>query len=190
MRRVLRSQTASRRCRQLNQNSDQLVASLPFALAFTIVSSSQHLLPLTVQFLDRIDGPPPPTSRLSVASSKMMSIMSSSIHDGKENQPNTGQHWMIEDELIEDTFKWSNAEKLFNFNCDDFVFQVDQQLAQTRSQRVRAALYPETLEEGLQIPSTQLDPNRPTAVQSLAECSQASYAYVVQCTFTIYTLSV
>lgn len=103
------------------------------------------------------------------------------MNESKENQApsSSAGRWSMDaaDEPIyqdddPDSFQWCNADKLFNFACDDLVQQVDQQLAQTRSQRVRAALYPETLEEGLQIPSTQLDPNRPTAVQSLAECSQ------------------
>lgn len=42
----------------------------------------------------------------------------------------------------------------------------------TRAQRVRAAMFPETLEEGIQIPPTQLDAAHPTAVQRLAEPSQ------------------
>lgn len=49
---------------------------------------------------------------------------------------------------------------------------MNQQLTQTRSQRVRAAMFPETLDEGLEIPSTQYDPAQPTAVQRLAEPSQ------------------
>lgn len=52
------------------------------------------------------------------------------------------------------------------------VDEMNQQLNQTRSQRVRAAMFPETLEEGVQIPSTQLDPGQPTAVQRLSEPSQ------------------
>merc|ERR1719249_201521 len=52
------------------------------------------------------------------------------------------------------------------------VDEMNQQLNQTRSQRVRAAMFPETLEEGLEIPSTQLDPAQPTAVQRLAEPRQ------------------
>ncbi|XP_035688530.1 catenin beta-1-like isoform X5 [Branchiostoma floridae] len=52
------------------------------------------------------------------------------------------------------------------------VNEMNQQLIQTRSQRVRAAMFPETLDEGTQIPSTQFDPNQPTAVQRLAEPSQ------------------
>lgn len=42
----------------------------------------------------------------------------------------------------------------------------------TRAQRVRAAMFPETLEEGVQIPSTQYDAANPTNVQRLAEPSQ------------------
>jgi len=52
------------------------------------------------------------------------------------------------------------------------VDEMNQQLNQTRSQRVRAAMFPETLEEGIQIPSTQIHPDQPTAVQRLAEPSQ------------------
>ncbi|KAF3833793.1 hypothetical protein F7725_024997 [Dissostichus mawsoni] len=44
--------------------------------------------------------------------------------------------------------------------------------AMTRAQRVRAAMFPETLEEGIQISPTQLDAAHPTAVQRLAEPSQ------------------
>lgn len=52
------------------------------------------------------------------------------------------------------------------------VDEMNQQLSQTRSQRVRAAMFPETLEEGIEIPSTQFDPGQPTAVQRLSEPSQ------------------
>ena len=52
------------------------------------------------------------------------------------------------------------------------VDEMNQQLNQTRSQRVRAAMFPETLEEGIQIPSTQIHPDQPTAVQRLSEPSQ------------------
>lgn len=50
--------------------------------------------------------------------------------------------------------------------------EMNNQLNQTRSQRVRAAMFPETLEEGIEIPSTQFDPGHQTAVQRLAEPSQ------------------
>ena len=49
---------------------------------------------------------------------------------------------------------------------------MNQQLNQTRSQRVKAAMFLETQDEGLEIPSTQLDPAQPIAVQSLSEPSQ------------------
>jgi len=52
------------------------------------------------------------------------------------------------------------------------VDDMNQQLSQTRSQRVRAAMFPETLEENMQIPSTQIHPDQQTAVQRLAEPSQ------------------
>ena len=60
-----------------------------------------------------------------------------------------------------------------NSNNFPHIFsEMNQQLNQTRSQRVRAAMFPETLDEGVEIPSTQLDPSQPTAVQRLAEPSQ------------------
>lgn len=45
-------------------------------------------------------------------------------------------------------------------------------LNQTRSQRVRAAMFPETLDDGTEIPSTQINQDDPTAVQRLTEPSQ------------------
>ncbi|CAB3385686.1 Hypothetical predicted protein [Cloeon dipterum] len=52
------------------------------------------------------------------------------------------------------------------------VDDINQQLSQTRSQRVRAAMFPETLEEGTEIPSTQFETTHPSAVQRLSEPSQ------------------
>ncbi|XP_076240594.1 armadillo isoform X2 [Calliopsis andreniformis] len=54
----------------------------------------------------------------------------------------------------------------------DQVDEISQELSHTRSQRVRAAMFPETLEGGVEIPSTQFDQAQPTAVQRLAEPSQ------------------
>ena len=59
----------------------------------------------------------------------------------------------------------------FAYN-DVCLSEMNQQLNQTRSQRIRAAMFPETLEEGIQIPSTQIHPEQPTAVQRLSEPSQ------------------
>ena len=39
------------------------------------------------------------------------------------------------------------------------VDEMNQQLNHTRSQRVRAAMFPETLDEGIEIPSTQVFTN-------------------------------
>ena len=60
---------------------------------------------------------------------------------------------------------------IFN-NLFSLILDMNAQLNQTRSQRVRAAMFPETLEEGMEIPSTQYDANQPTAVQRLSEPSQ------------------
>ncbi|KAG7485974.1 junction plakoglobin-like [Solea senegalensis] len=49
---------------------------------------------------------------------------------------------------------------------------LDGQYAMTRAQRLRAAMFPETLEEGTTILSTQTDPSQMTNVQRLAEPSQ------------------
>merc|ERR1719259_137529 len=54
----------------------------------------------------------------------------------------------------------------------DQVSDMSATLNQTRSQRVRAAMFPETMEEGIPIPQTNFDPSQPTAVQRLAEPSQ------------------
>lgn len=49
---------------------------------------------------------------------------------------------------------------------------LDVKYAMTRAQRVRAAMFPETLEEGTTILSTQTDSSQMTNVQRLAEPSQ------------------
>ncbi|RWS16295.1 armadillo-like protein [Dinothrombium tinctorium] len=83
------------------------------------------------------------------------------LENGNNNDPsNTGLG-----------FEWNDAQFATSIT-DDMVDEMNQQLNQTRSQRVRAAMFPETLEEGMEIPSTQLDPNQATAVQRLAEPSQ------------------
>ncbi|GFO32389.1 beta-catenin [Plakobranchus ocellatus] len=66
-------------------------------------------------------------------------------------------------------FDWGLGGDTFN---QEQVDDMNQQLNQTRSQRVRAAMFPETMPEGVQIPSTQIQPDQPTAVQRLSEPSQ------------------
>ncbi|XP_071942828.1 catenin beta-like isoform X1 [Antedon mediterranea] len=89
------------------------------------------------------------------ATTQAPSVSSKSLHD--EDDQNMYQDW---DQNYGPTY------------TQEQVDEMNQQLNQTRSQRVRAAMYPETLEEGTQIPSTQFDPQHPTAVQRLAEPSQ------------------
>uniref|UniRef100_A0A8W7P076 Armadillo segment polarity protein n=1 Tax=Anopheles coluzzii TaxID=1518534 RepID=A0A8W7P076_ANOCL len=77
------------------------------------------------------------------------------------------------DDDMEDDPLMFDMDQGFSQNfTQDQVDDMNQQLSQTRSQRVRAAMFPETLEEGIEIPSTQFDPQQPTAVQRLAEPSQ------------------
>lgn len=52
-----------------------------------------------------------------------------------------------------------------------FYFSLDYEIT-TRSHRVRAAMFPETLEPGSTMLSTQQDPSEMTNVQRLAEPSQ------------------
>ena len=52
------------------------------------------------------------------------------------------------------------------------ITDFSQQLNETRSQRVRAALFPETFSEEIQVPSTHIHPQYPTTVQQLSEPSQ------------------
>ncbi|XP_032812953.1 catenin beta-1-like isoform X1 [Petromyzon marinus] len=68
------------------------------------------------------------------------------------------------------TYEW---EQSFNHGfTPDNVADVESQFASSRAQRIRAAMFPETLEEGVQVPSTQFDTEQPTNVQRLAEPSQ------------------
>jgi hypothetical protein len=72
---------------------------------------------------------------------------------------------------------------LRNGGMDEFMMQehiesMNVQLSSTRAQRIRAAIFPETLEDGasnglsLPIPATQFVNGQPTAVQKLSEPSQ------------------
>ncbi|UYV74419.1 CTNNB1 [Cordylochernes scorpioides] len=95
----------------------------------------------------------------------------SGIHSATNTQPTSlcGK----EDELDnEHVFEWDQNAGFTPAFTEDQVDEMNQQLTQTRSQRVRAAMFPETLDEGMEIPSTQFDTSNPTAVQRLAEPSQ------------------
>ncbi|XP_052562172.1 armadillo segment polarity protein isoform X3 [Culex pipiens pallens] len=98
-------------------------------------------------------------------------IGDSGIHSGAVTQvpslSGKGDDDMEDDPLMFDMDQGFSQ----NFTQDQ-VDDMNQQLSTTRSQRVRAAMFPETLEEGIEIPSTQFDPQQPTAVQRLSEPSQ------------------
>lgn len=66
----------------------------------------------------------------------------------------------------------SDINRLLDANTHTLFVDMDGQYAMTRAQRVRAAMFPETLDEGMQIPTTQFDSTNPTNVQRLAEPSQ------------------
>ncbi|XP_077302817.1 armadillo isoform X5 [Arctopsyche grandis] len=95
----------------------------------------------------------------------------SGIHSGAATQvPSlSGKE---DDEMEGDQLMFDLDQGFAQGFTQDQVDDMNQQLSQTRSQRVRAAMFPETLEEGIEIPSTQFDPAQPTAVQRLAEPSQ------------------
>lgn len=78
-----------------------------------------------------------------------------------------------EDEEMDGEQLMFDLDQGFSQNItQDQIDDMNQQLSQTRSQRIRAAMFPETLDEGTEIPSTQFDPQQQTAVQRLAEPSQ------------------
>ncbi|XP_076765166.1 armadillo isoform X1 [Xylocopa sonorina] len=95
----------------------------------------------------------------------------SGIHSGAVTQAPSlsGKEY---DEMEGDQLMFDLDQGFAQGFTQDQVDEMNQQLNHTRSQRVRAAMFPETLEEGIEIPSTQYDPAQPTAVQRLAEPSQ------------------
>ncbi|XP_055588027.1 armadillo segment polarity protein isoform X3 [Uranotaenia lowii] len=96
--------------------------------------------------------------------------MDSGIHSGAMTQvPSLSGK---DDDMEDDPLMFDMDQGFPQNFTQDQVDDMNQQLSQTRSQRVRAAMFPETLEEGIEIPSTQFDPQQPTAVQRLTEPSQ------------------
>ncbi|KAL1451854.1 hypothetical protein WDU94_006190 [Cyamophila willieti] len=97
-------------------------------------------------------------------------LVDSGIHSGvNTNAPSlTGK----EEDMDGDQLMFEMDQGFGQGFTQDQVDEMNSQLSQTRSQRVRAAMFPETLEEGIEIPSTQFDTAAPTAVQRLTEPSQ------------------
>lgn len=98
-------------------------------------------------------------------------LVDSGIHSGVATQvPSLSGR--DEDEMDADPLMFDLDQGFPQNFTQNQVDDMNAQLSQTRSQRVRAAMFPETLEEGMEIPSTQFDPQQPTAVQRLSEPSQ------------------
>ncbi|XP_058443779.1 armadillo segment polarity protein isoform X2 [Malaya genurostris] len=118
------------------------------------------------------------TSDMPMPSAKEQTLMwqqnsymsDSGIHSGAVTQvPSLSGK---DDEMEDDPLMFDMDQGFSQNFTQDQVDDMNQQLSQTRSQRVRAAMFPETLEEGIEFPSTQFDPQQPTAVQRLSEPSQ------------------
>lgn len=103
----------------------------------------------------------------------------SGIHSGDATQVpsisgrgSVGGGSITNDEEMEEDFMTNMGGNYLDNYTQDQIYDMNQQLNTTRSQRVRAAMFPETLEEGVEIPTTQFSQQQPTAVQRLSEPSQ------------------
>uniref|UniRef100_A0A7N8XA81 Catenin beta 1 n=1 Tax=Mastacembelus armatus TaxID=205130 RepID=A0A7N8XA81_9TELE len=115
-----------------------------------------------------------PDRKAAVSHWQQQSYLDSGIHSGATTTaPSLSGKGNPEEEDIDNNQVMYEWEQGFNQNfSQEQVQDIDGQYAMTRAQRVRAAMFPETLEEGMQIPSTQYDTANPTNVQRLAEPSQ------------------
>uniref|UniRef100_A0AAR2K520 Catenin beta 1 n=1 Tax=Pygocentrus nattereri TaxID=42514 RepID=A0AAR2K520_PYGNA len=114
-----------------------------------------------------------PDRKAAVSNWQQQSYLDSGIHSGATTTaPSLSGKGNPEDDDVDNQvlYDWEQGFNQ-NFNQDQ-VADIDGQYAMTRAQRVRAAMFPETLDEGMQIPSTQFDGTHPTNVQRLAEPSQ------------------
>uniref|UniRef100_A0A673KMZ7 Catenin beta-1-like n=1 Tax=Sinocyclocheilus rhinocerous TaxID=307959 RepID=A0A673KMZ7_9TELE len=111
--------------------------------------------------------------KVAVSHWQQQSYLDSGIHSGATTTaPSLSGKGNPEEEDLDNQvlYEW---EQGFNqpFTPEQ-VADLDGQYAMTRAQRVRAAMFPETLDEGMQVTSTQFDSAHPTNVQRLAEPSQ------------------
>uniref|UniRef100_A0A665TNM9 Catenin beta 1 n=1 Tax=Echeneis naucrates TaxID=173247 RepID=A0A665TNM9_ECHNA len=115
-----------------------------------------------------------PDRKAAVSHWQQQSYLDSGIHSGATTTaPSLSGKGNPEEDDVDNNQVMYEWEQGFNQNfSQDQVQDIDGQYAMTRAQRVRAAMFPETLEEGMQIPSTQYDAANPTNVQRLAEPSQ------------------
>ncbi|XP_067869764.1 catenin beta-1-like [Heterodontus francisci] len=106
------------------------------------------------------------------------SYIDSGIHSGMNtNVPSLSGKGNPDDD---DAWKQGNYTVTTTTYTTSQLPDMEEQLASTRGQRVRAAIFPETLESGIHILSTRMDPGQETNVQKLSESSQMLKAAIVQ----------
>uniref|UniRef100_A0AAR2LF83 Catenin beta 1 n=1 Tax=Pygocentrus nattereri TaxID=42514 RepID=A0AAR2LF83_PYGNA len=104
---------------------------------------------------------------------QQQSYLDSGIHSGATTTaPSLSGKGNPEEEDLDNQVLYEWEQGFSQPFTPEQVADMDGQYAMTRAQRVRAAMFPETLDEGMQIPSTQFDSANPTNVQRLAEPSQ------------------
>ncbi|GCB68104.1 hypothetical protein scyTo_0015193 [Scyliorhinus torazame] len=115
-----------------------------------------------------------PDRKAQVSHWQQQSYLDSGIHSGATTTaPSLSGKGNPEEEEVDTSQVLYEWEQGFSQSfTPEQVTDIDGQYAMTRAQRVRAAMFPETLDEGMQIPSTQFDAAHPTNVQRLAEPSQ------------------
>ncbi|XP_059394157.1 junction plakoglobin-like [Carassius carassius] len=79
----------------------------------------------------------------------------------------------------EDGTEYSSKKFTYSATFTENPADVESQYNMTRTQRIRAAMFPETVMEGTAVLSTQMDPSQQTNVQKLAEPSQQLKAAII-----------
>uniref|UniRef100_A0A673YX25 Catenin (cadherin-associated protein), beta 1 n=1 Tax=Salmo trutta TaxID=8032 RepID=A0A673YX25_SALTR len=114
-----------------------------------------------------------PDRKAAVSHWQQQSYLDSGIHSGATTTaPSLSGKGNPEEEDVDNQVLYEWEQGFSQSFTQDQVSDIDGQYAMTRAQRVRAAMFPETLDEGMQLPSTQFDGAHPTNVQRLAEPSQ------------------
>uniref|UniRef100_A0AAY4DJR0 Beta-catenin n=1 Tax=Denticeps clupeoides TaxID=299321 RepID=A0AAY4DJR0_9TELE len=114
-----------------------------------------------------------PDRKAAVSHWQQQSYLDSGIHSGATTTaPSLSGKGNPEEDDVDNQVLYEWEQGFSQPFSQDQVADIDGQYAMTRAQRVRAAMFPETLDEGMQIPSTQFESSHPTNVQRLAEPSQ------------------
>uniref|UniRef100_A0A8C9CED1 Catenin beta 1 n=1 Tax=Phocoena sinus TaxID=42100 RepID=A0A8C9CED1_PHOSS len=110
-----------------------------------------------------------PDRKAAVSHWQQQSYLDSGIHSGATTTaPSLSGKGNPEEEDVDTTQVLYEWEQGFSQSfTQEQVADIDGQYAMTRAQRVRAAMFPETLDEGMQIPSTQFDAMLKHAVVNL-----------------------